>query len=80
MKMILSWLILGAIAGALGRYLMPGKDSATWYWTIGLGIVGSIVGGVVAGLIPILEISYSDPISIWTIAFSTIGAVILLCY
>ena len=78
MKWILSVLVLGAVAGALGRYLMPGPDKGSWPWTIGLGIVGSLVGGLVALLIPFFEISYRDPISIMTIAFSTVGAVILL--
>lgn len=45
------WLIIGLIAGALARLIMPGKDPMGVLATIVLGIVGSIIGGLVAGLI-----------------------------
>jgi uncharacterized membrane protein YeaQ/YmgE (transglycosylase-associated protein family) len=45
------WLIIGLIAGALARLIMPGKDPMGLLATIVLGIVGSIVGGLVSSLI-----------------------------
>lgn len=42
------WLIIGLIAGALARLIMPGKDSMGFIATIVLGIVGSIIGGLVS--------------------------------
>jgi uncharacterized membrane protein YeaQ/YmgE (transglycosylase-associated protein family) len=42
---IIAWLILGLIAGALARWIMPGPDPMGWLGTILLGIVGSLVGG-----------------------------------
>ena len=42
------WLIIGLIAGALARLIMPGKDSMGIIATIVLGIVGSILGGLVS--------------------------------
>ena len=42
------WLIIGLIAGALARLIMPGRDSMGWLATILLGIVGSVVGGLIA--------------------------------
>ena len=42
------WLIIGLIAGALARLIMPGKDSMGIIATIVLGIVGSIIGGLVS--------------------------------
>ena len=42
------WLIIGLIAGALARLLMPGKDPMGIIMTMILGIVGSIVGGLVS--------------------------------
>jgi len=42
------WIIIGLIAGALARLIMPGKDSMGIIATILLGIVGSIVGGLVS--------------------------------
>ena len=45
------WLIIGLIAGALARLIMPGKDPMGVLATILLGIVGSIIGGFVSSLI-----------------------------
>jgi len=42
------WLIIGLIAGALARLIMPGRDPMGIIATILLGIVGSILGGLVA--------------------------------
>ena len=41
------WLIIGLIAGALARLIMPGRDPMGIIATILLGIVGSILGGLV---------------------------------
>lgn len=45
------WLIVGLIAGALARLIMPGRDAMGLLATMLLGIIGSILGGLVAGLI-----------------------------
>jgi len=42
------WLIIGLIAGALARLIMPGRDAMGIIATILLGIVGSIIGGLVS--------------------------------
>lgn len=44
---ILSWIVLGLIAGALGKFFMPGKDPSGWIVTILLGVAGAVVGGFV---------------------------------
>jgi uncharacterized membrane protein YeaQ/YmgE (transglycosylase-associated protein family) len=42
------WLIIvGAIVGALGRLLHPGRDPMGWILTIVLGIVSLIIAGVI---------------------------------
>ena len=42
------WLIIGLIAGALARLIMPGRDPMGILATMLLGIVGSIIGGLVS--------------------------------
>jgi uncharacterized membrane protein YeaQ/YmgE (transglycosylase-associated protein family) len=44
----IGWLIVGLIAGALARLIMPGRDPMGIIATIILGIVGSLVGGLVS--------------------------------
>ena len=41
-------LIIGLIAGALARLIMPGRDPMGIVMTIILGIVGSVLGGMVS--------------------------------
>jgi uncharacterized membrane protein YeaQ/YmgE (transglycosylase-associated protein family) len=48
---IIGWLILGLVAGALARLLVPGRDPMGWVGTLILGLVGSFVGGLLADLI-----------------------------
>ena len=42
------WLIVGLIAGALARLIMPGRDAMSLLATMLLGIAGSIIGGLVS--------------------------------
>ncbi len=48
---ILGMIIIGLIAGAIARAVVPGKDSMSIPATILLGIVGSFVGGFLASLL-----------------------------
>jgi len=38
-------IIMGAVIGAVAKFIMPGKDPGGWIITILLGIAGSWVGG-----------------------------------
>ena len=42
---ILAWILLGLVAGALAKFIMPGKQGGGLVLTIVLGVVGAIVGG-----------------------------------
>jgi len=48
---LLGFLVLGLVAGALARLLVPGKDSMGILATVLLGIVGSFVGGTLGSLL-----------------------------
>lgn len=48
---ILWWIIIGGIAGALAKFIMPGKDPGGIFVTIILGIAGAVVGGWILGLL-----------------------------
>jgi uncharacterized membrane protein YeaQ/YmgE (transglycosylase-associated protein family) len=49
--LIISLLVIGLIAGALARLLVPGKQNLSIPMTILLGVVGSFVGGLLGYLI-----------------------------
>jgi uncharacterized membrane protein YeaQ/YmgE (transglycosylase-associated protein family) len=42
---IIGWIVIGGIAGAIAKLLMPGKDPGGCIITIILGIVGALVAG-----------------------------------
>jgi uncharacterized membrane protein YeaQ/YmgE (transglycosylase-associated protein family) len=70
---IIFWIIVGGIAGALAKLIMPGDDPGGIIITILLGIAGAIVGGFLASLIGIGGGGW-----IWSILIATIGAIVLL--
>ena len=71
------WIIVGFIAGALGRLFMPGRQPMTWLMTIGLGLLGSIVGGFISSII-FGRAPDERGLHYGGIIMSTIGAVIVL--
>ena len=45
---IISAIIVGAIVGALGRLVVPGRQSMSIWVTIAIGIAAALVGGLIA--------------------------------
>ncbi len=72
---IISWIILGIIAGALAKWLMPGPDGGGWIATMFLGIAGAFVGGFLGSF---LGLGSADGVNIGSIITATIGAFVLL--
>jgi uncharacterized membrane protein YeaQ/YmgE (transglycosylase-associated protein family) len=74
---IIAFIILGLLAGAIAKALMPGDDPGGWIITGIIGIVGALLGGFLAAAIfdahPLDE--FFD-ISTWLTAI--IGSIILL--
>ena len=52
---ILSLVVSGLIIGLLARFAVPGKDPLPLWQTILLGVAGSILGGIVAGLAGVID-------------------------
>lgn len=40
-----SFLLLGLIAGAIAKLILPGKQAGGWFATLLLGVVGAMLGG-----------------------------------
>jgi uncharacterized membrane protein YeaQ/YmgE (transglycosylase-associated protein family) len=72
---ILTWIIVGLIAGALAKLIMPGDDPGGIIVTIIIGIVGAFIGGFVFNL---LGSSGVSGFNIWSLIVATVGAIILL--
>ena len=73
---ILTWIIIGLIAGALGKLIMPGDDPGGIIVTILIGIAGAFVGGFVVNLL--FGGGAVTGINVASILVATLGAIILL--
>jgi uncharacterized membrane protein YeaQ/YmgE (transglycosylase-associated protein family) len=71
---IIGWLLIGLVAGVLGKIIMPGKDPGGIIVTILIGIAGAALAFYVA---PLLNLNVED--STWqAYAAATVGSVVLL--
>ena len=74
---MIGWIIVGIIAGLLGRLLVPGRQPLGFLLTLGLGMAVSLVGGFLSSLLFGVD-PRDSTIHPSGIIMSTIGAVILL--
>lgn len=73
---LLIWLAIGLAAGAIAKQVTPQQEKGGWISSIGIGIVGSIIGGFLAGIIGINRI-FGDGI-IGSLIIATGGAILVL--
>jgi len=72
---ILSWILFGAIAGYLAKWIMPGDDPGGLIVTILIGVAGAFVGGFVASL---LGLGTVGDFSLYSFLVAIGGALLLL--
>ena len=73
---ILAWIILGLIAGAIAKAIMPGRDPGGFIVTALIGIVGAVIGGFVGNMI--FGIGGVSGVDIRSILIAVVGALLLL--
>lgn len=78
---ILAWLALGLIAGALAKLIYPGRQGGGIFATIGLGILGALVGGYIGQALlgsSGAAAASVGALSIPSIIFAVLGAMLLI--
>jgi uncharacterized membrane protein YeaQ/YmgE (transglycosylase-associated protein family) len=74
---IISWIILGFLAGMIARALIPGEtEPGGCIGTTVVGIVGALLGGLIASALDIGEIDEFFDLGTWLIAIG--GSLLLL--
>jgi uncharacterized membrane protein YeaQ/YmgE (transglycosylase-associated protein family) len=73
---LIFWVIVGLIAGALAKWIMPGPDPGGIILTLIIGIVGAVLGGWLLHLIGIGGAASGG--FIFSILAGVLGALILL--
>jgi uncharacterized membrane protein YeaQ/YmgE (transglycosylase-associated protein family) len=73
---IIGAIILGIVAGFLGRLLMPGKDPMGFFATVLLGLAGALVGWLI--FTALLGIGDKDKFDLGGIVGAIIGTMVVL--
>lgn len=73
---ILAWIVLGLVAGAIAKLLMPGRDPGGWIITMLIGIAGAFVGGFIGRAL--WGSTGVDGLDMGSIGLAILGSVVLL--
>lgn len=73
---IIGWIVLGLIAGAIAKAIMPGRDPGGIFITLLLGVVGALLGGFLGSAIFGVGLREFWSIQTWLVAI--IGSIIVL--
>jgi uncharacterized membrane protein YeaQ/YmgE (transglycosylase-associated protein family) len=71
-----AFLILGLIAGAIAKAILPGKQGGGWFITLLLGVVGAMLGGWLGGLLFNARVDEFFSLSSWLLAIG--GSILVL--
>ncbi|WP_138480206.1 GlsB/YeaQ/YmgE family stress response membrane protein [Dyadobacter bucti] len=72
---ILTWIIVGLVAGAIAKAIHPGKDPGGFIVTILIGIAGAVIGGWISSL---LGYGTVDGFDLGSLVIAILGAILLL--
>jgi uncharacterized membrane protein YeaQ/YmgE (transglycosylase-associated protein family) len=73
---IIGWIVLGLLAGALAKWILPGRDPGGIVLTMLLGIAGALVGGFMVGLLT--GVAFTTPFDLTSLLVATLGAIVVL--
>ncbi|WP_291048522.1 GlsB/YeaQ/YmgE family stress response membrane protein [Herbiconiux sp.] len=70
------FLLLGLIAGAIAKLILPGKQGGGWFITLLLGVVGALLGGFLGGILFNAPLQDFFSIQTWLLAIG--GSILVL--
>jgi uncharacterized membrane protein YeaQ/YmgE (transglycosylase-associated protein family) len=70
------FLLLGLLAGAIAKLILPGKNGGGWLITLLLGVVGALLGGFLGSLLFNAPLEDFFSIQTWLLAIG--GSIIVL--
>jgi uncharacterized membrane protein YeaQ/YmgE (transglycosylase-associated protein family) len=76
---IIAWIILGLLAGAIAKAIVPGRQGGSWLSTMVLGVVGAFIGGSLHAFIQTgtLQLAASD-LSLPGVVVAVLGAIVAI--
>jgi uncharacterized membrane protein YeaQ/YmgE (transglycosylase-associated protein family) len=73
---ILSWIILGLVAGALAKLIMPGEQGGGFILTTVLGVIGALVGGLLGT--KVFDFGEVTEFDLRSVGIAVLGALVVL--
>ena len=73
---IIAWIILGLVAGAIAKAILPGTQGGGWIVTLILGVVGALLGGFIGSTVFGIGLEGFFSIETWLLAIG--GAIVVL--
>ncbi len=73
---IIGWIVLGLIAGAIAKAILPGTQGGGWIITLILGVVGAVLGGFIGSQVFGIGLEGFFSIQTWLLAIG--GAILVL--
>lgn len=76
---IIAWIILGLLAGAIAKAIYPGHQGGGIVATMILGLIGSVIGGIIATLLETGRLQLTAAtLSIPGIIIAVVGAIVAI--
>ncbi|GAA1055962.1 UPF0410 protein ymge [Agromyces luteolus] len=72
----LAFLLLGLIAGAIAKLILPGKQGGGWFITLLLGVIGALLGGWLGSVLFGVQLGEFWNLTTWLLAIG--GSIIVL--
>jgi uncharacterized membrane protein YeaQ/YmgE (transglycosylase-associated protein family) len=71
-----AFLLLGLIAGALAKLILPGNQGGGWFVTLLLGVIGAMLGGWLGSVLFNVGLEEFWSIQTWLVAIA--GSIVVL--
>jgi uncharacterized membrane protein YeaQ/YmgE (transglycosylase-associated protein family) len=76
---IIAWVVLGLLAGAIAKAIVPGDQGGSWLSTLVLGVIGAFIGGSLHTFIQTGTLQLAAPgLSIPGVFVAVLGAIIAI--
>lgn len=72
----IAFLLLGLIAGAIAKAILPGEQGGGWFTTLLLGVVGAMLGGWLGGMLFGANLGEFWSLESWLVAIG--GSIVVL--
>jgi uncharacterized membrane protein YeaQ/YmgE (transglycosylase-associated protein family) len=73
---IIGWIVLGLVAGAIAKAILPGTQGGGWLITLILGVVGALLGGFIGSAVFGIGLENFWSLQTWIVAI--LGSILVL--